>query len=264
MPSRILKESICTSEEIALISPEAEVLFYRLMVKADDFGLYHGNPKIIIGSCYPLKQPSEKKMIGWLKELNDAGLIGLYTDETDGKKYLKLLTCEKHQQKRASKSKFPLPQSFDINCNQVIADSLVNENENVNVNEKRDIHACAREVLAYLNEKANTNFEIEAESNVSLIADRMKENKDRSVDDFKHIHVISMKCAERLGDDGMRAYIRSKRLFTETNLGNNTKMLNNFNPDMELKNLVKVRIDDNLDDVIFAFDAIIYEKCGNG
>ena len=42
MPSRILKESICTSESLAYLSAEAEVLFYRLIVKADDFGLYYG------------------------------------------------------------------------------------------------------------------------------------------------------------------------------------------------------------------------------
>ena len=35
MPSRILKESICTSESLAYLSAEAEVLFYRLIVKAD-------------------------------------------------------------------------------------------------------------------------------------------------------------------------------------------------------------------------------------
>ena len=47
MPSRILKESICTSESLAYLSAEAEVLFYRLIVKADDFGLYYGSPKIL-------------------------------------------------------------------------------------------------------------------------------------------------------------------------------------------------------------------------
>ena len=41
MPSRILKESICTSESLAHLSAEAEVLFYRLIVKVDDFGLYY-------------------------------------------------------------------------------------------------------------------------------------------------------------------------------------------------------------------------------
>ena len=30
MPSRILKESICTSESLAYLSAEAEVLFYHL------------------------------------------------------------------------------------------------------------------------------------------------------------------------------------------------------------------------------------------
>ena len=29
------------------LSAEAEVLFYRLIVKADDFGLYYGSPKIL-------------------------------------------------------------------------------------------------------------------------------------------------------------------------------------------------------------------------
>ena len=46
MPSRIIKESITTSESLDGISDEAERFFWRLVVKADDFGLYHGNPKI--------------------------------------------------------------------------------------------------------------------------------------------------------------------------------------------------------------------------
>lgn len=32
MPSRILKESICTSESLAYLSAEAEVLFYRFYI----------------------------------------------------------------------------------------------------------------------------------------------------------------------------------------------------------------------------------------
>jgi len=143
MPNRIIKESICTSEELANISPEAEVLFYRLIVKADDFGLFHGNPKIIIGSCFPLSFPKESKVQSWLDELCRAGLVATYTAD-DGKKYLKLLSWDKHQQRRASKSKFPLPVSFDSTCkqkksdardntcNQMLANVPVNENENVN------------------------------------------------------------------------------------------------------------------------------------
>lgn len=41
MPSRIIKESITTSESLSEVSAEAERLFWRLVVKADDFGLYY-------------------------------------------------------------------------------------------------------------------------------------------------------------------------------------------------------------------------------
>ena len=154
MPNRIIKESICTSEELANISPEAEVLFYRLIVKADDFGLFHGNPKIIIGSCFPLTCPKESKVQAWIEELCRAGLIATYTGD-DGKKYLKLLSWDKHQQRRATKSKFPLPTSFDSNCyqsnshdseitcNQMSANVPVNVNENENVNEERKTRTSA-------------------------------------------------------------------------------------------------------------------------
>ena len=46
MPSRILKESICTSESLAYLSAEAEVLFYRLIVKVDDFAVDPKNPRV--------------------------------------------------------------------------------------------------------------------------------------------------------------------------------------------------------------------------
>lgn len=167
MPSRILKESICTSENLAAVSAEAEVLFYRLIVKADDFGLYHGNPKIIASLLFPLKVPTERKVSAWLSELCDADLIATYTAEEDGKQYLKLLSWDKHQTRRAMKSKFPLPTDEDINriqmntrdiqpnesennciqknttddentCKQMQADSSVNENENENVFENEN------------------------------------------------------------------------------------------------------------------------------
>ena len=47
MPSRIIKESITTGESLSEVSAEAERLFWRLVVKADDFGLYYGNPRIL-------------------------------------------------------------------------------------------------------------------------------------------------------------------------------------------------------------------------
>ena len=163
MPNRILKESICTSEDIAMLSPGAEVLFYRLIVKADDFGLYYANPKIIIGSCLPLKPPTVEQVLAWLDELCAAGLVIVYTGN-DGRRYLKLASWDRHQQRRADKSKFPQPSyvnpkkmqenesiseqmpatadetenviTNDFNCEQVQANVPVFVNENVN--DKRD------------------------------------------------------------------------------------------------------------------------------
>lgn len=137
MPSRIIKESITTSESLAAVTPEAERLFWRLVVKADDFGLYYGNPRILASMCFPLDPPKEQKIQSWLSELVASGMVGVYTAEEDGKKYLKLLSWDKHQQQRAKKSKFPLPVSFDntrnhITGNQMQSDSPVNENGNEN------------------------------------------------------------------------------------------------------------------------------------
>ena len=87
MPSRILKESICTSESLAYLSAEAEVLFYRLIVKADDFGLYYGSPKILASLLFPLNVPTEKKVSSWLAELVNGGLVATYRAE-DGRQAL--------------------------------------------------------------------------------------------------------------------------------------------------------------------------------
>ena len=149
MPSRIIKESITTSESLAGVSADAERLFWRLVVKADDYGLYYGNPKILSSMCFPLNPPAEKKIQSWLAELVGQGMVGTYTSEEDGKQYLKLLSWDKHQNRRATKPKYPLPQEFDNTCSQGVssdnsdtcaqmqADSSVNVNENVNEKRKR-------------------------------------------------------------------------------------------------------------------------------
>lgn len=120
MPNRLIKESICTSEDIAALSMGAEILFYRLIVKADDYGAYFGNAQIIKNTCFPLKSNEIKlsQVQTWINELAEAGLIYYYTAE-DGKNYVQLAKWGKHQQIRAKKSKFPL---FDSTCKQMIAD----------------------------------------------------------------------------------------------------------------------------------------------
>ena len=103
MPNRIIKESICRSEEIDSLSWFEEVVFYRLIVTCDDFGRYDGRAKIIKGSCFPLKDITEKDIDKALGRLSAVGLVRVY--EAQGRPYLQLVTWADHREfviKRAS------------------------------------------------------------------------------------------------------------------------------------------------------------------
>ncbi len=118
MPNRIIKESICRSEEIDSLSWFEEVLFYRLIVVCDDFGRYDGRAKIIKGSCFPLKDVTEKNINEALDKLSAVGLVRVY--ETQGRPYLQLVTWADHQRIRNQKSKYP---EFTSDCRLLSFDS---------------------------------------------------------------------------------------------------------------------------------------------
>lgn len=119
MPSRIIREGITTSEPLSFVSFEAETLFYRLLVTADDFGLYDGRPVIVRARCMPLRDVTAAQVDGWLRELAEYALIVLY--EVDGRPYLAIPKFK--QRTRNAAPKYPLPdgwQSIDgqlpVNC----------------------------------------------------------------------------------------------------------------------------------------------------
>lgn len=167
MPNRIIKETICTSEDLDKLSPEAEILFYRLIVKADDFGAYYGNESIVKSTCFPLRSDEIRsyEVDEWLKELENAGLISMYK-ANDGRRYLKFTKWDKHQSIRAKKSKFPLPdedckhlQADDCKCprNPIQSNTIQNESESNSEKPKRKQKPFAaptvEEVRAYCAEK---------------------------------------------------------------------------------------------------------------
>ncbi len=127
MPNRILKESICRSEEIDSLSWFEEVLFYRLIVMCDDFGRFDGRLKIIKASCFPLKSVTEKDIDKALNRLSAVGLVKVY--KVEEKPYLQLVTWGCHQTIRNQKSKYPeCPsnlQADESNCKQMKAIVLV-------------------------------------------------------------------------------------------------------------------------------------------
>lgn len=126
MPNRILKESICDSENIDTLSEFSEIFFYRLIVQCDDYGRMDARVKLLKSKLFPLRTEkiSDKDIEDALAALVSAGLIRMYV--VDGKPYLEMKTWGKHQQIRAHKSKYPKPEdgeeyqpdTIEIECNQ--------------------------------------------------------------------------------------------------------------------------------------------------
>jgi hypothetical protein len=120
MPNRIIKESICTSEDIDGLTAQEEVFFYRLIVNCDDYGRFDARESILKARLFPLKQLKSNEINRNLSKLCDAGLILLY--QNDGKAYIQVKSWEKHQQVRNKRSKYPSfddLQSIAIACNQL-------------------------------------------------------------------------------------------------------------------------------------------------
>lgn len=116
MPNRIIKESICTSDQIDKLSSFAEITFYRLIVNADDFGRMDGRPAVIRSRLFPLKDVRNSQIEDALQELASVELVSTYV--VDGKPFVRLPGWDRHQQIRAKKSKYPAP---DTSCNQMIS-----------------------------------------------------------------------------------------------------------------------------------------------
>lgn len=108
MPNRMIKESIKTSAQIDELTWFEEVLYYRLLVTADDYGRCDGRIVLLRSTLFPLKEDVTKKDVeGAIEHLINVGLIRKY--EVNGMPYLLFPTWEKHQRMRNKTSKFPAP-----------------------------------------------------------------------------------------------------------------------------------------------------------
>jgi hypothetical protein len=111
MPNRVLRDWTA-SDKVDQLSQGGEILFTRLIMKADDYGLYYGNPKLINSALFPLKDYDNSQILKWINECYKAGLIHKYSVE--GKEYIQILGFD--QRLRLMKSKFPDPsKSSQIN-----------------------------------------------------------------------------------------------------------------------------------------------------
>ena len=108
MPNRMLKESIKLSPEIDQLSWFEEVLFYRMIVSADDYGCLDGRAAVLKNTLFPTKENITKKAINdGIAKLLKVGLVEAYA--VSERPYIHLLTFESHQRLRNKNRKFPEP-----------------------------------------------------------------------------------------------------------------------------------------------------------
>lgn len=145
MPNRIIKESICASDQINALSPFEEVLFYRLMVKADDYGRYDGRLAIIKNTLFPLKDSLRVEQIEKaLHTLSSQELVARY--EVDGRPFVRLTGWDRHQTIRAKKSKYPAPEE---GCMQVDANACEKTNSQTSASKCMQVDANVHVIQSY-------------------------------------------------------------------------------------------------------------------
>jgi hypothetical protein len=92
------------SERVHNLSPEAERFFTRLIMKADDFGRYHADLKLLRAYLFPLHTKLKNERVEcWLVECEKADLIHRY--EVAGKSYLEIKMFD--QKLKVRRSKYP-------------------------------------------------------------------------------------------------------------------------------------------------------------
>lgn len=165
MPNRIIKETIKSSPQIDCLTWFEEVVFYRLMVSADDYGCMDGRIVLLKNELFPTKDTVTKKAVeDAIAHLVSAGLLRRYT--VNGMPYLFFPTWEKHQRIRNKHRKYPEP-TFDSellsNDGQMTADCQSESNKNPNIESNKNTNTNMRfappaleEVEAYCKERGNS------------------------------------------------------------------------------------------------------------
>lgn len=105
MPTRILRDWT-DSQHVEGLSADEERLFTRLIMKADDYGRYHADVRLVRAGCFPLLTNIRDTDISrWIAACEKAGLIVVYS--VNGRSYLSIV--EFRQRTRQETAKFPAP-----------------------------------------------------------------------------------------------------------------------------------------------------------
>lgn len=126
MPNRIIRDSALASKKLSTVSAEAERLFWRLLMVADDFGRFQAEPAMLLSRCFPLmvKDYSIRNVEKWFAELLKVGCIIGYS--CNGDVFGQFVVW--NQRSRAETSKYPPPDDGQVT---VIRPSAAHVDEDV-------------------------------------------------------------------------------------------------------------------------------------
>lgn len=137
MPNRMLRDSALASKKLARVNAEAERLYWRLLMVADDFGRFDADPVVLRAKCFPRHGTAitDRTVKSAWMDLVINGLILEYTVNGDTLGQF----AKWDQRVRAEKSRFPGPE-----CGQLRADdrgvrsaAAVDEDVVVDVDDRR-------------------------------------------------------------------------------------------------------------------------------
>ena len=152
--SRMIREGFLDSEKGAALSWRTECFFHRLLLVADDYGLFDARPMVLRTRLFPLHldKVSNQDIQDCLHETEGAGLVRVYC--VGGKDYVQIINFG---QRRQSKPRFPLPPGDgDSPCNTVIRGSS---------RETTVIHREPRNSTAYTETKSKTETYTDKQEN---------------------------------------------------------------------------------------------------
>ena len=112
MPNRILRDWT-DSFLVHELNAFEERFFTRLLMKADDFGRFHGDGKLLNANLFPLHDFERQEVEKWRDKCQQVGLVNVYQDERE-RTFLEVKNF--NQRTRSKESKFPDPtrcQSID-------------------------------------------------------------------------------------------------------------------------------------------------------
>ena len=113
MPNRILRDWT-DSHAVNDLSAEEERFFTRLLMKADDFGRFHGQDRLLNANLFPLHKFDDELVAEWCDACVSAGILARYKDAKN-REYIEVLNFK--QRTRQQISKFPNPNDGHMTVN---------------------------------------------------------------------------------------------------------------------------------------------------